>query len=327
MRRALFALTLLACGPQSDTCEVPPDLSFCEQGTYLQDDDGDGVTDSSVSYVTVDDHTRVERYDEDGDGEIDGSVTYRSDDQGRVVSVSYDDNGDGAADRRDTYTWVDDGLTSTVAYDQGADGVVELVSSTTYDEQARPVAQRSDVAGDGVIDTVETWARDDAGHITEHAVDFGDDGVIDRVERFVFDEQGRLASESSAPPSLGGAASTTYAYDACGRLATVVYGFEGGRSSTLTYGYDEAGRLASTTRDDGSDGEPDAVTMTFWRDNTAYTDLDAGVDGEADGYWEADYDDAGRQVASRSDFDGDGRLDQAWSMVQGCEDGPPGDKG
>lgn len=331
MRRALFVLSLVACGPQSDTCELPPRtarLAQCDQGTYVFDDNGDGVTDHGVTYVTLSQRVRQERYDGDGDGELDSVVTWKRDGRGRDLARTVDEGADRSVDVVDTFTWVDDRLTSSLIVDRGTDGLLDAYRTMTYDVEGRLLEVRNDgdadaaVEGiaDGVVDMIETWTYDAAGLVTVHGVDQDADGAPETVDRSEYDADGRLFRSSFDLGADGEDWWMERFYDDCGWLVTETYEDTDGEVSTTAFTWDDLGRIETITVDRGNDGQPDEVTTSVWRDNTEYVSVDSGADGDPDASAERDYDSAGVLVAVRSDFDADGRVDQAWSMPGGCQD-------
>lgn len=252
-----------------DYSDGTPDESFAydRAGRLVEVVDGAGTT--TLAYDEADRLVRSERgpdvvryaYDPDG------RVTERVHPDGSTFGSAYDVNGwlasvtDAAGttefgydpaghltSRRTpdnltaTSTWDAAGRLTTVAHTSGSGAVAEY--GRTLDAQGRPVTQYSDVDG---ARTSTSYLYDAAGRLTSECGGVNCDGASQRSD-YTYDPVGNRTEKAVAA-----AGSTTYAYDADGRMLNATAG-----SVRVDYEYDANGNQLTG----GEPGEP-SLRYTF----------------------------------------------------------------
>lgn len=179
---------------------------------------------------------------------------------GNLVSAGFDDDGDGTVDSLTTWTYDADGRLTEVLYVADAFG---YRTTFTAFSACGPVSGETDDGDDGTVDATITQRYTPT--VVTFTSDEGDDGVIDFRSDTTFDAaDGRaLHQEIETDASTSGPEYTTdWTYDAEGRDEVVVAVSPYAGTTTTTYAYDADGRLVEEQIDNSDDG-PSLEALTW----------------------------------------------------------------
>ena len=232
-------------------------LSFAETYTvtYGYDADGNPTGDvlngfnaelgRNVVTRTYDDHGNVIRSEgrlEQFDLSEPVTVTiseyrYEYDGSGNITRESVDEDGDGRVERETSYEYDASGNVIRESLYSGDDEL--YITDYEYDSYGNLVRSSLDLDADGTPEEVETWPyqyeTDAQGKLVRRVLDRDGDGRPEEILNFSYFADGTLDHED--------------------RLS-----IEGAEYESSTWRYDASGKLTREERDDGADGVADRIT-------------------------------------------------------------------
>ena len=191
---------------------------------------------------------------------------YEYDGSGNITRKSVDEDGDGRAERVTRYEY--DASGNVIRESVYLADKVLYITDYEYDSYGNLVRSARDNDADGTPEEVETWPyqyeTDAQGKLVRRVLDRDGDGRPEEILDYTYYANGRLDHEDRL--SIEGAEyeSSTWRYDASGKLTREEwdYGADGVADRITGYAYDACGNLLdhSVSREEG-----DPVSTEHWR--------------------------------------------------------------
>lgn len=272
------------------------------------------------------------------DGIVELVKHYRYDDLDRKISTEYDTFADGVIDYRQTVEYTAGARVRET--DSHGNGIIDTRETTFFDDGGRVVAIHRDHDGDGSADWIQTRSYDGEGRLVTEHTDRDADGLLDEGIRHVRDGDLLVTTEQLAGTDTGSELVTRRidfqyqsglvvaelvddgADDSVERITSTFYDdaqrpvrieldhdADGSADTAITRTW-EAGLLTGETVDEGADGDPEEhESFSYDSDGLLVLHAISGEAGELLLGWR--YDDAGREIGSWLDRDGDGSADSS----------------
>jgi hypothetical protein len=191
---------------------------------------------------------------------------YEYDGSGNITRKSFDEDGDGRAERETSYKY--DGSGNVIRESVHSGGNELYITDYEYDSYGNLVRSARDNDADGTPEEVETWPyqyeTDAQGKLVRRVLDRDGDGRPEETLDYAYNADGRLDHEDRL--SIEGAEyeSSTWRYDASGKLTREEWddGADGVADRITGYAYDACGNLLdqSVSREEGN-----PVSTEHWR--------------------------------------------------------------
>ena len=248
------------------------------------DEDGNGVLDSSYSVAYSSDALTIEEFfDMDGNGTTDRSGRASFREEGSIHQILVDMDNDGATDRVSIFDYDDNG--NMERYSSYDNAVLDRLQTRSLNSFGQPFRDTTDNDGDGNADEITVRYRNAQGAVIRRTRDEDANGTLDYIVITTRYPNQSIETQSTDRDGDGTVDYKRY-YDTKGRTVRLDRDLndDGAIDEREVWIYDDVNRVMRFTRDSDMDGNPESKSEL--RYDAEGRDIDLLIDVDADGNWD-----------------------------------------